>query len=379
MNESTQKYVVILKVMYLSYKTKYRNPQFNPIERSKYRYFCSQSPSFLKTYIINMIDFEDKGRPGAFVRYLNKIAMPVTTNPRQQFLNCINQWSHNDLCVFLVKEKINIFSHEITNPNQQFSKLQTNSFITHMFKPEENGSNIIKARQAFFRNFETHQVSENFDNHQILGENFRLQDLTPEQPLNICDSLLKSPGSQATKAHEPFLSPLTFRADVTCVGQETTNDKNGKNTSEDNNDVNISDDNDVNISDDNDVNISDDNDVNTSEDSDVNTSEDNDVNISEHNDVNITEDNDVNISGDNDVNISGDNDTTEKNNDGIENGDNINDGIEKNMLSSICVVDDASGWNVPEIVDIVEIVNEDVKMSTINTENTVSQSNCALM
>ena len=145
--------------MYLSYKSKYRNPQFNTIERSKYRYFCSQSPSFLKTYIINMIDTENATRTGAFVRYLNQIAMPVTANPRQQFLNCINQWSHNDLCVFLVKEKIEINLHKMPNHNTP----HTNSILTHMFHTsKQNELNVINARNAFFqtKDFDIQSLSE---------------------------------------------------------------------------------------------------------------------------------------------------------------------------------------------------------------------------
>ena len=138
--------------MYLSYKSKYRNPQFTRVEHLKYRDFCAQSPSFLKTYLIQMIDSENSNKPGAFMRYLNKIAMPVTSNPRQQFLNCIQQWSHNDLCVFLVKENITINSKEKQHLNNK-GQLTNSALTTQMFKSTENlKTNITNARHAFFRN-----------------------------------------------------------------------------------------------------------------------------------------------------------------------------------------------------------------------------------
>ncbi len=135
----------------------------NQIEQSKYRTFSAQRPSVLRNYLIEIVDAENSRHPGAFIRYLNKLAMPITSNPRNQFINCINQWSHHDLCIFLVREKI-----VVNTPKKQqifilgddhssvIDDTYSNSVLNKMFHvKQQKETNIMQAKHAFLRSLES--------------------------------------------------------------------------------------------------------------------------------------------------------------------------------------------------------------------------------
>ena len=209
----------------------------NQIEQSKYRTFSAQRPSVLRNYLIEIVDAENSRHPGAFVRYLNKLAMPITSNPRNQFINCINQWSHHDLCIFLVKEKIVV---NTLRKQQQIFILKdddssiiddtySNSVLNKMFHvTEQKETNIMQAKHAFLRSLESNGDVEKttlsiFNDDKLKSPFLYLSNVpckSPESHTNLRQLLDLDVLDISNRKNDPNVSceqpPLTTDANACC-------------------------------------------------------------------------------------------------------------------------------------------------------------------
>ena len=209
--------------MYLSYKKKYRQPQFNLCEQTKYRAFCAKPPSVLKAQIINKLDdkfkkqLDDKFKKqqNIYVYYLEKIGIPVTPNPRQQFMHYLDQWSHNDMCVFLTKEhfdisfKPNFYMNSLLHNSDDFkhiSKFTISEHHKHFSQINDKDMQILTLQQ---KKLQTSPEKCNINNSTFSCS-------------SVDKHLFQQPTSQPVSFQQPTSQPVSFQVTVHDVYNKDT-------------------------------------------------------------------------------------------------------------------------------------------------------------